>query len=181
MICLLPSLSSKPRATGRLPSNLVSPMLWLAPRWAGVRVPREMIWALCEDRGDLSEQLQSPAAHHTLASTQCRGTLHCSGRAARVPHTPQSPGLREGKCKSALAACFPQKESFQYACLVLSAFTANAHFIFAFYEPERGNSFPWYIMILWRKSCPNTFCSQMQFSKKGCSEMRQKRMITSDL
>lgn len=63
--------------------------------------------------------------------------------------TTAGPGIQACVEESANQFCFLQKEAFQYAYLVSSRFGPNADFIFAFYELERGNSFPWYNMSLW--------------------------------
>lgn len=84
----------------------------------------------------------------------------------------QNPGLCEGKRKLAPQVHFLQREECQSEHLVPSPVSQNADFIFAFYELERGNSFPWYNMTLWRKSCPNTFCSQILSWKGGRTEMK---------
>lgn len=66
-----------------------------------------------------------------------------------------------------------QREGCQSKRVLSSAVSENADFIFAFYELERGNSFPWYNMTLWKKSCPNTFCSQILFWKRDHVGMKQ--------
>ena len=121
---------------------------------------------LYKRKRETSEQLLSLAAHHTRAIPWWEaGHNHC-------------PGTQACMKENVNQFCFLQKEAFQYACLVSSAFSPKADFIFAFYELERGNSFPWYNMTLWRKSCPNTFCSQVLSWKMGCTEMKWKEMIT---
>lgn len=72
------------RATGKRLSSLEPPMLRLAmallqgaredARWAGAKGRGETVCVACERRqAETSEQLQSPAARHTLAPTTRRG------------------------------------------------------------------------------------------------------------
>lgn len=149
--------------------------LWQAARedarWAAQRAGERQFGLLMKGGREISEQLQSPAAPHTLAST--------GGEAA-----PDRRGVCQDTPRSGTQACVKvnanqlqrarilQREGCQSASLVSSTVSPNADFIFAFYELERGNSFPWYNMTLWRKSCPNTFCSQILSWKRGRTGMK---------
>lgn len=128
-----------------------------------------------EDRGEGGEQLHCPAAHHTLASATRAGG--CSGAGCQDTRAFLPPSGTQACVKvnahQLLRACFLQREGRHSEHLIPSPpVCQNADFIFAFYELERRNSFPWYNMTLWRKSCPNTFRSQILSLKRDCTELK---------
>lgn len=101
-----------------------------------------MVYVPYERGQEINEQLQSPAAGHTPAP----GRRGCTGPrwpAARMRRVPADQTCVKVNANQLCQARFLQKEGFQYASLVSSALSPNADFIFAFYELERGNSFPW--------------------------------------
>lgn len=83
---------------------------------------------LMEEAGEISEKPQSPAAGHA----RCQDALRL-----------RNADLREGKCKSALQSGLPAEGGFSVCAPAFLCPGPNADFIFAFYELERGNSFPW--------------------------------------
>lgn len=112
--------------------------LWQAARedarWAVRRAGQRQFGLLMKGGREISEQLQSPAAPHTLASTR--------GEAA-----PGHGGCQDTP-RSGTQACVKvnanqlqrerilQREGCQSARLVSSTVSPNADFIFAFYELE---------------------------------------------
>lgn len=95
---------------------------------AGAKVGEKRFMFLMEEAGEISEKPQSPAAGHA----RCQDALRL-----------RNADLREGKCKSALQSGLPAEGGFSVCAPAFLCPGPNADFIFAFYELERGNSFPW--------------------------------------
>ena len=88
--------------------------------------------------------------------------MHTAGRLPGRPTSLQNQACVKVNANQLCPGRFLQKEAFQYARLVSSALSLNADFIFLHFMSSReGIHFLGYNMALWRKSCPNTFCSQM--------------------
>lgn len=128
-------------------SSLETPMLRLAmtlrqaaredARWAAQRRAGERQFGLLmKGEREISEQLQSPAAPHTLAST---GGEAAPDRLDGCQDTPRSgtQACVKVNANQLRRAHFLQREACQSARLVSSTVSANAGFIFAFYELER--------------------------------------------
>lgn len=121
---LLPNFSSppNPRVTGRIFSSLEPPMLGLAigpfaksqgsclVGWWRRAWEREFTF-LMRKAGEISEQLQSPAAGHTHGPALGRGAAQDRGGCPDAPRL-RNPDLREGKCKSAPPSVLPAEGGF---------------------------------------------------------------------
>lgn len=141
-------------------------------RWPVPRAGERLFMHLVKGDREMSEQLQSPAVHRTLASAG--GEAAAAGVAGcQDPRASGTQACVKVNVNQLRRAHILQREGCPSARLLPSAVSENADFIFAFYELERGNSFPWYNRTLWRKSCPNTFCSQILSWKRGRAGMKQ--------
>lgn len=146
-----------PRVTGRIFSFLEPPMRGLA--MALLQRAREATWSA-------GAKVRGRNGLCSLWKRQARlaRSLRALQPVTPAARTPFACGMQTCVKVNANQLCragFLQKEGFQYARLLSSAQARMLILFLHFMSLREGIHFLGYNMALWRKSCPNAFCSQM--------------------